>query len=64
MQGFGKTKISTGKNEGEPVAIVHTGKVDANGKGKLQVSPLTGIVPVALTGDIEISGNSLKASVE
>ena len=64
VQGFGKTKIGTGKNEGEPLTIVHTGKVEANGNGKLQVSQLTGIVPVALIGDVEISGNNLKATVE
>ncbi len=62
--GFGKTKIGTGKKEGEPVTIVHTGKVEASGNGNLQVNPLTGVVPVVLTGKIEISGNNVKASVE
>jgi hypothetical protein len=62
--GFGKTKVGTGKKEGEPVTIVHTGKVDASGNGNLQVNPLTGVVPVALTGTVEISGNQVKATVE
>ncbi len=62
--GFGKTKVGTGKSEGEPTAIVHTGKVDASGNGELQVTPLSGVVPVALTGTVEILGNQLKATVE
>src|SRR5215218_6658119 len=49
VQGFGKTRVGTGKSEGEPAAIVHTGKVQASGTGELQVSLLTGVVPVALT---------------
>ena len=64
IQGFGKTKVSTGKSEGEPMAIVHSGKVDAAGNGELQVTPLTGVVPVVLTGKVEILGDNLKASVE
>jgi hypothetical protein len=64
VQGFGKTKVSTGKNEGEPVTIVHTGKVDASGNGELQVNPLSGVVPVALVGTVEILGDNLKATVE
>jgi len=64
VQGFGKTKVSTGKYEGEPTTIVHTGKVDASGRGNYQVNPLSGVVPVALTGTVEISGNNLKATVE
>ena len=61
---FGKTKISTGKKEGEPVTIIHTGKVDASGNGDYQVNPLSGVVPVALTGTVEISGSDVKATVE
>jgi hypothetical protein len=64
VQGFGKTKVSTGKSEGEPTAIVHTGKVDASGSGELQVNPLSGVVPVALVGTVEILGDQLKAMVE
>jgi len=62
--GFGKTKVSTGKSEGEPVTIVHTGKVDASGNGELQVTPVSGVVPVALTGTVEISGSNVKVSAE
>jgi hypothetical protein len=62
--GFGKTKVGTGKSEGEPVTIVHTGKVDASGNGDLQVTPVSGVVPVALTGTVEISGSNVKVSAE
>jgi hypothetical protein len=62
--GFGKTRVSTGKMEGDPVTIVHTGKVDASGNGEFQVNPLSGVVPVALTGKVEISGGNVKATVE
>jgi len=63
--GFGNTKVNTGKHEGDPVAIVHTGKVDVSGNGDYQVSVLVGgVVPVALTGTIQISGTDVKAMVE
>lgn len=64
VQGFGKIKVSTGKYEGEPTTIVHTGKVDASGNGNFQVNPLTGVVPVVLTGTVKITGDQLKATVE
>ncbi len=62
--GFGKTKVSTGKKEGDPVTIVHTGKVEASGNGNYQVNPLSGVVPVLFTGTVEISGSDVKAFVE
>lgn len=61
IQGFGKTKISTGKFEGEPAAIVHTGKLSANGAGDYKITPLSDAVRVALTGTVTVSGNNLKA---
>ena len=36
VQGFGRTKLTTGKYEGEPTAIVHTGRVDASGNGNYE----------------------------
>jgi len=62
--GFGNTKVNTGKREGDPVAIVHTGKVDVSGSGDYQVSVLGGVIPVALTGTIQITGTEVKAMVE
>jgi hypothetical protein len=64
LQGFGKTKVSTGKYEREPAALVHTGTVDTSGNGEYQVSVLGGVVPVALTGTVKITGSQLKAMVE
>jgi len=64
LQGFGKTKVRTGKSEGNPTAIVHTGKVEASGNGAFQVNPLAGVVPIVLTGKVEISGDRLIATVE
>ena len=64
IQGFGKTKVDTGKYEGDPVAIVHTGKVEISGNGYYKVSFLSGVVPVALTGTVQISGKEVKAMTE
>jgi hypothetical protein len=62
--GFGKTQVKTGKYEGEPVAIVHTGTVDSSGSGDYQVNIIDGVVPVALTGTVKISDTQVKASAE
>ena len=64
ISGFGITQVKTGKFEGEPAAIVHTGKVDASGSGAYQVNFLTGVVPVALIGTVSISGSDVKALPE
>jgi hypothetical protein len=64
ISGFGLTQVKTGKFEGEPAAIVHTGKVDASGSGAYQVNFLTGVVPVALIGTVSISGSEVKALPE
>ena len=61
--GFGKTKVSTGKSEGEPAAVVHTGKMNASGHGTYFSSPPS-VSPAVLTGTVEISGTDVKASVE
>ena len=61
VMGFGTTQVKTGKYEGEPVAVVHTGKVDASGSGAYQVNYLTGVVPVALFGTVQIEGTDVKA---
>lgn len=62
--GFGKLQVKTGKYEGDPVAIVHTGKVDTSGSGEYQINLLSGVVPLALTGTVQISNTSVKASAE
>jgi hypothetical protein len=64
VQGFGNVHVQTGKHEGEPVAIVHTGKVEVNGNGEYQVSVLGSVLPVALTGTVQISGNEVRAMEE
>ena len=64
VQGFGKTNVRTGKHEGEPAALVHTGTVQTSGTGDYQVNILTGVVPVALTGTVQISGTDVKAMTE
>jgi len=64
IQGFGNMQVNTGKHEGDPVAIVHTGKVDCSGGGEYQVNILTGVVPVALLGTIQITGTDVKAMTE
>jgi hypothetical protein len=64
VQGFGKTAVRTGKHEGEPAALVHTGKVDTSGGGEYQVNILTGVVPVALSGTVQITGTDVKAMTE
>jgi hypothetical protein len=62
--GFGTMQVRTGKYQGEPVAIVHTGKVDSSGSGEYQVSILTGVVPVALRGTVQIDNTVVKAIAE
>jgi len=64
IQGFGSLKVSTGKYEGDPVALVHTGKVDTTGNGDYQVSIITPVVPMALTGTVQISNTEVKAMPE
>jgi hypothetical protein len=64
IQGFGNMKVTTGEYEHDPVAIVHTGKVDTSGNGEYQVSVLGGVVPVALFGTVQISGTEVKAMTE
>jgi hypothetical protein len=64
VMGFGITQVKTGKYEGESVAVVHTGKVDTSGSGEYQVNYLTGVVPVALSGTVQISGTDVKAMPE
>jgi hypothetical protein len=64
LQGLGAMQIKTGKYEGDPVALVHTGKVDVSGYGDYQVIIISGVVPVALTGTIQISGTEVKAMPE
>jgi hypothetical protein len=64
VQGFGSLKVSTGKYEGDPAALVHTGKVEVTGNGDYKVSIITPVVPVALTGTIQITGTDVKASTE
>jgi hypothetical protein len=64
LQGFGKTKVKTGKYEGEPAALVHAGTVNTSGNGDYQISILSGVVPVALTGTVRISGTEVKAMTE
>ena len=59
--GFGTTQVKTGKYEGEPVAIVHTGTVNTSGSGDYQVNYLTGVVPVSLFGTVQINGTEVKA---
>jgi hypothetical protein len=64
VQGFGKTTVSTGKFEGDPAAIVHTGKLNVSGAGEYQVTLVIGVVRVALTGTVTITGNNVKAVAE
>jgi hypothetical protein len=64
VQGFGKTKVGTGKHEGKPAAIVHTGKVNASGTGNYQVNVLVGLVPVAMSGYVQIVGTDLRSMTE
>jgi hypothetical protein len=64
IQGFGALEVKTGKFQDDPVAIVHTGKVNATGSGTYQVNIITGVVPVALTGTVQISGTEVKAMAE
>jgi len=64
IQGFANLHVKTGYYEREPSAIVHTGKFDAVGNGNYKVSIITPVVPVALTGIVEISGTNVKAMTE
>jgi len=64
VQGFGKTQVRTGKHEGEPAALVHTGTVQASGNGEYRVNILSGVVPVALTGTVQITGTDVKSMTE
>jgi hypothetical protein len=64
VQGFGKTDVRTGKHEGEPAALVHTGKVDTSGSGNYRVNFLSGVVPVALSGTVQITGTDVKSMPE
>jgi hypothetical protein len=64
LVGFGNLQVKNGKYENEPVAVVHTGSVDSSGSGVFQVSYITGIVPVALTGTVSISGSDVKAETQ
>ena len=64
IQGFANLHVKTGYYEREPAAIVHTGKFDAVGNGNYQVSIIVPVVPVALTGTVEISGTDVKAVTE
>jgi len=64
IQGYGKVQVRTAKYEGDPAALVHTGKVDASGSGDYQVNILTGVVPVSLVGTVQISNSQVKAMVE
>jgi hypothetical protein len=43
---------------------VHTGTVNVSGNGDYQVSILGGILPVALTGTVKITGTDLKSMAE
>ena len=62
--GFGTLQVKTGKYQGDPVAIVHTGKVNSSGNGEYQLNILTGVVPVALTGTVQIGDALVKAIAE
>jgi hypothetical protein len=64
LQGFGKMGVTTGKFDGDPKTIIHTGKLDCTGSGEYQVTVVTGVEPVALTGTVQIIGNNLKAFPE
>jgi hypothetical protein len=64
LHGFAKMQVSTGTYEHDPQTIIHTGKVDTTGSGDYQVSVIGGVVPVALTGTIQISGHDVKAFEE
>ena len=64
VQGFGKTTVSTGKFEGDPAAIIHTGKLNVSGAGEYQATLVSGVVRVALTGTVAITGNAVKVVAE
>ncbi len=61
VTGFGKTQVKTGNYQNKPVAIIHTGTANASGNGVYQVNIITGIVPVALTGTVQINGTKVIA---
>ena len=64
LQGFAKMQVSTGTYEHDPQTIIHTGKVNSTGSGEYQVSVIGGVVPVSLTGTIQVSGHDVKAFEE
>ncbi len=64
VQGLSVTKVGTGKYEGDPTALVHTGKVNVTGSGNYRVSVLDTPVPVALEGTVQISGSDVKAMTD
>lgn len=64
VEGFGPVAVKTGKHEGEPVALVHTGTVNVSGVGDYQVSILGGVLPVVLTGTVKITGTDVKSMEE
>lgn len=64
LLGFGTMEVKTGKYEGDPVAVVHTGKVNTSGSGEYQISVLGGVETVALFGTVQISGTEVKAMPE
>ena len=61
ITGFGKTQVKTGNYHSDPVAIIHTGTVDASGNGDYKVNIIDGIVPVALTGTVQVNGTQVVA---
>ena len=61
ITGFGKTQVKTGNYQQNPEAIVHTGTVNASGNGEYKVNIITGVVPVALTGKVQINSTEVVA---
>lgn len=64
IQGLSPLKVTTGKYEGDPAALIHTGKLDASGNGQYKVNILSGVVPVALIGSVQLTGSEVKAMTE
>jgi hypothetical protein len=64
IQGLSPLKVTTGKHEGDPAALIHTGKLEASGNGEYRVNILSGIVPVAVIGSVQVSGSEVKAMTE
>lgn len=61
--GFSKIKIDTIRYKDEPAALAHTGTFNVSGSGFYGVST-GGLVPVALTGTLKISGNEIEVVTE